>query len=158
MEKSVTKVGGNTKKTEKRRKKKDFYFRRLFRDIKKNPTLYVMSLPAFILIVVFSYIPMAGILMAFQEYSLADGLFGSEWIGFTNFKLFFSSYYCKNVILNTFFHQSLFTVRGIRNAHRVRAHRQYAREELGWKSNESSFDYSVLYLDRHHGFHHRDVF
>ena len=47
MEKSVTKVGGNTKKTEKRRKKKDFYFRRLFRDIKKNPTLYVMSLPAF---------------------------------------------------------------------------------------------------------------
>ena len=32
------------------------------------------------------------------------------------------------------------------------------REELGWKSNESSFDYSVLYLDRHHGFHHRDVF
>lgn len=103
MEKSVTKVGGNTKKTEKRRKKKDFYFRRLFRDIKKNPTLYVMSLPAFILIVVFSYIPMAGILMAFQEYSLADGLFGSEWIGFTNFKLFFSSYYCKNVILNTFF-------------------------------------------------------
>ena len=85
MEKSVTKVGGNTKKTEKRRKKKDFYFRRLFRDIKKNPTLYVMSLPAFILIVVFSYIPMAGILMAFQEYSLADGLFGSEWIGWRGF-------------------------------------------------------------------------
>ena len=84
-------------------KKKGSYFRRLGRDIRKNPTLYLMSLPAFLLIVLFCYVPMAGILMAFQEYSLAGGVFGSEWIGFTNFKLFFSSYYCKDVILNTFF-------------------------------------------------------
>ncbi len=83
--------------------KKEFYFKRLGKDIKKNPTLYIMSLPAFVLIVIFCYIPMVGILMAFQEYSLAGGIFGSQWIGWTNFKLFFSSYYCTNVILNTFF-------------------------------------------------------
>lgn len=78
------------------------YIKRLLVDMKKNPSLYLMSLPAFALIIVFCYIPMGGILMAFQNYSLEGGIFGSEWIGFTNFKLFFESYYCKNIILNTF--------------------------------------------------------
>jgi putative aldouronate transport system permease protein len=86
----------------KTRKKQEKYFKRLWADMKKNPSLYLMSLPAFLLIFVFCYIPMGGILMAFQDYSLEGGIFGSEWIGLTNFELFFNSYYCKNVILNTF--------------------------------------------------------
>ncbi|GHV02293.1 ABC transporter permease [Clostridia bacterium] len=78
------------------------YFKRLLSNMRRRPALYLMSLPAFVLIIIFSYVPMAGVLMAFQDYSVEGGLFGSAWIGFENFKLFFNSYYAKNVILNTF--------------------------------------------------------
>ncbi len=77
--------------------------KKLLQDIRYNPSLYLMSLPAIILILIFCYVPMIGIIMAFEEYSFAGGLFGSPWIGFTNFKLFFSSFYFKDVLLNTFF-------------------------------------------------------
>lgn len=83
-------------------RKKTSYIKRLGKDIRRNPALYLMSLPALLLIILFCYVPMGGILMAFQEYSFAGGIFGSEWIGFTNFKLFFESFYFKDVILNTF--------------------------------------------------------
>jgi len=84
-------------------KKNANYFKRLGQDIRRNPSLYLMSLPAFALIVIFCYIPMAGLLMAFEDYSFAKGIFGSPWIGFDNFELFFSSYYFKDVLLNTFY-------------------------------------------------------
>ena len=84
------------------RRKKNSYIKRLGKDIRRNPTLYLMSLPALLLILLFCYVPMAGILMAFQEYSFSEGIFGSEWIGFLNFELFFNSFYFKDVLLNTF--------------------------------------------------------
>ncbi len=47
------------------------------------------------------YVPMVGILLAFKNYNSVLGIFDSPWIGFDNFKAFFSYYYCKNVIWNT---------------------------------------------------------
>ncbi|MEM1577959.1 MAG: ABC transporter permease subunit [Candidatus Pacearchaeota archaeon] len=61
-----------------------------------------MILPVIIYYIIFHYIPMIGILMAFQNYSPFKGFFRSEWIGFKNFIDFFSSIYFWRVLRNTF--------------------------------------------------------
>ncbi|WP_370510309.1 ABC transporter permease [Paenibacillus sp. TCA20] len=50
-----------------------------------------MVIPALILVFIFSYIPMYGVLMAFQDYSIFDGFWASPWVGFKHFEMFFSS-------------------------------------------------------------------
>jgi putative aldouronate transport system permease protein len=60
-------------------------------EIKKNRTLFLMALPAVFLILLISYAPMAGIILAFKEYRFDLGVFGSPWNGFENFKYFFNS-------------------------------------------------------------------
>lgn len=57
----------------------------IWAELKRNGFLYGMTLPGIVLIFIFSYIPIAGLSMAFQRYSLKDGL-GSEFIGFENFR------------------------------------------------------------------------
>lgn len=54
-------------------------------DLKKNGILYLLFLPLAVWMIIFSYAPMPGILMAFQNYSISKGLFGSQWIGLQNF-------------------------------------------------------------------------
>ncbi|MBO0994920.1 sugar ABC transporter permease [Bacillus sp. SD088] len=48
-------------------------------------------MPAFTLLIIFKYLPIGGILLAFENYSGLKGLFGSEWVGLDNFKRFLSS-------------------------------------------------------------------
>lgn len=56
-------------------------------NIKKQLPLHLMILPGLILLLIFSYLPMAGIIIAFQKFIPAKGLFGSQkWIGLDNFK------------------------------------------------------------------------
>ena len=57
----------------------------------KNKILLLMLLPALIYVIVFSYLPMAGIVLAFKNYRYADGIFGSPWVGLDNFKFLFVS-------------------------------------------------------------------
>lgn len=57
-----------------------------FKNIKKAMPLLIMFLPAAIYFIVFHYIPMTGVLIAFQDYNLKDGIFGSNWVGLDNFK------------------------------------------------------------------------
>ncbi len=60
--------------------------------IRQHWQLYVFFLgPALILTIVFKYIPMGGVLIAFQKYSPFKGVFGSEWVGLKYFKQFLSS-------------------------------------------------------------------
>lgn len=59
------------------------------KELKKNRQLYLMCVPALLLLLLFSYIPMAGIYMAFTNYNIRDGIFGSEFVGLQNFKYFF---------------------------------------------------------------------
>ncbi len=54
-------------------------------DFKKNWPIYVMFLPVLIYELVLHYAPMFGILMAFEDYNVIDGYFGSKWVGFQNF-------------------------------------------------------------------------
>ncbi|WP_172199532.1 ABC transporter permease [Saccharibacillus qingshengii] len=63
--------------------------------------LQLMVLPALLFILVFSYIPMYGVLMAFQDYSLFDGFSGSPWVGFKHFEMFFGAPEFWTVIRNT---------------------------------------------------------
>ncbi|WP_169089987.1 ABC transporter permease [Paenibacillus sp. PL91] len=60
-----------------------------------------MIFPALVFILVFNYFPMYGVLMAFQDYSLFKGFFGSPWAGFKHFEMFFNSPDFFRVIKNT---------------------------------------------------------
>ncbi|AWB45514.1 protein lplB [Paenibacillus sp. CAA11] len=63
--------------------------------------LHVMLLPAVIFLILFSYIPMGGIVMAFQDYKPWLGLSGSEWVGLDNFRYLFERNDSMQVIWNT---------------------------------------------------------
>ena len=63
--------------------------------------LHIMILPGLVLLVVFSYIPMWGALMAFQNYNIRAGFWKSEWIGLANFKEFIFSRNFGIVMYNT---------------------------------------------------------
>lgn len=69
--------------------------------IKKYWQYYVLLLPAFIYFVVFCYGPMYGVLIAFKDFVVTKGIWGSEWVGLDNFKRFFESYYFGKLIKNT---------------------------------------------------------
>jgi len=53
--------------------------------------LQIMVIPAIIMIIIFSYFPMWGIFTAFQDYRPAKGFFGSDWVGFKHFRMFFNA-------------------------------------------------------------------
>lgn len=54
-------------------------------DFKKNGILYLIFLPVLVWEILFHYAPMPGLLMAFENYSVNKGLFGSPWVGLDNF-------------------------------------------------------------------------
>jgi putative aldouronate transport system permease protein len=60
-------------------------------EVKKNKVLFLMALPAIVIVFFVSYIPIAGIVLAFKNYQFNLGIFGSPWSGFDNFKFFFIS-------------------------------------------------------------------
>ncbi len=55
------------------------------KDFKKNGVLYLLFLPILIWAILFQYLPMPGILMAFQDFKVGKGLFHSDWVGLKNF-------------------------------------------------------------------------
>jgi len=85
-------------------------------EVRKNRYLYLLALPGLLFLLLFAYMPMLGHLLAFQRYRLADGLFGSEWIGFQNFEFFFQGNDWLRVTWNTVFLNGLFLVFGLGTA------------------------------------------
>ena len=69
--------------------------------IKKSIPLYILLLPAMVLLFCFSYLPMFGIIMAFQDYSPIRGFFHSPFVGFKHFSQFFHSYQFPVTLKNT---------------------------------------------------------
>ena len=61
------------------------------KEFKKNKALFSMLIPAVVVIVVFSYLPMSGLVLAFKNYRYDQGVFGSAWTGFENFRYLFAS-------------------------------------------------------------------
>lgn len=62
----------------------------LLDELKKNRILYLMCVPALIVLILFCYIPFGGVWMAFTDFNVVDGIFGSKFVGLENFKYFFS--------------------------------------------------------------------
>ncbi len=62
---------------------------------------YVLLLPGLIWLLIFKYIPYSGLLMAFENFSPASGIFGSQWVGFENFQYLFKTPDFLNMIRNT---------------------------------------------------------
>ncbi|RAV20528.1 ABC transporter permease [Paenibacillus contaminans] len=68
---------------------------------KREWPLHAMLIPGLVFVIVFSYIPMAGILMAFQKYIPTKGLFGSPFVGMKNFRFLFDYPDIGRVFFNT---------------------------------------------------------
>jgi putative aldouronate transport system permease protein len=77
--------------------------RRGTRKLLQNYELLLFVLPAVVIIFIFNYIPMYGVSMAFQDFSIAPGkmYFGSPFVGFKHFMRFFNSYNSVEIIKNT---------------------------------------------------------
>lgn len=82
-------------------KKKDSLGIRLKKNFRKNWMLYVMILPVVIYYIIFAYTPMYGVLLAFKNYRIKEGILGSPWVGFSHFTRFFNSYNFVSLIKNT---------------------------------------------------------
>lgn len=63
--------------------------------------LYLMLLPCIVYYILICYVPMAGSVLAFKDYSFRKGIWGSPWVGFRYFESFFKSYDCFRLIRNT---------------------------------------------------------
>lgn len=63
--------------------------------------LYVFLLPAVAGLIIFAYVPMYGVQLAFRDYSPIEGIFGSTWVGFEHFQRFFNSPQFKTLLMNT---------------------------------------------------------
>ena len=76
--------------------------RKSFRDVlRRDKYLVLMIIPAFMLFAVFSYLPMFGIVMSFQDFVPGRGFLGSRWVGLKWFKYFVSSVYFGRLLRNT---------------------------------------------------------
>lgn len=79
----------------------------------KNRTLLLMLVPAIIFVVIFSYLPMAGIVLAFKNYRYANGILGSPWTGLDNFKFLFVSSKVWSLTRNTLLYNIAFIIFGM---------------------------------------------
>lgn len=73
----------------------------LLTQLKKYYPFYLFLVPAILIVVVFSYIPMYGIIIAFKDFKMARGIVGSEWIGLAHFQKIFSDPNFYRVLMNT---------------------------------------------------------
>ncbi|MBO0994320.1 ABC transporter permease [Bacillus sp. SD088] len=69
--------------------------------IKRNWDLYLLVLPILIYFIVFKYIPMYGVQIAFKDFIVVEGITGSPWVGLEHLKRFFESFYFERLISNT---------------------------------------------------------
>lgn len=78
------------------------FWKRLGRDLRMNKYIYIMVLPVVVYYLIFHYGPMYGVIIAFKDFQVTEGIWGSEWVGFKHFIDFFNNYYFWRLIRNTF--------------------------------------------------------
>lgn len=81
--------------------------------VKRSRVLLLMLLPATVFVIIFSYIPMAGIVLAFKNFNYADGIFGSPWNGLENFQYLFVSNKIWTLTRNTLLYNIAFIFLGV---------------------------------------------
>lgn len=88
-------------------KKPDMSQMTLKKDLKRNWEIYLMGLPVMAFYLIFSYLPLYGMIIAFKDFSIKAGdsffsaVLSSKWVGFQNFQDFFRSYYFWQLLRNT---------------------------------------------------------
>lgn len=97
----ITLVNYDIKKTGKKVTISTDKIKRIFLEFKRDYQLWIMVLPAIIVIFIFNYIPMYGIQLAFREYDFTKGIVGGKWVGLKYFKQFINSYQFERLIRNT---------------------------------------------------------
>ncbi|MDF2663605.1 MAG: sugar transporter permease [Paenibacillus sp.] len=65
--------------------------RRLASDLARDKYLYLLALPGLLYFIIFKYVPIGGLIIAFQDYSPYFGILKSEWVGLEHFERFFSN-------------------------------------------------------------------
>lgn len=71
-----------------------------------------MIAPAIIFFIIFNYVPMVGLILGFKQYNFYDGIFGSPWCGFDNFKFLFASGKAFELTVNTILYNLGFLIVG----------------------------------------------
>lgn len=78
-----------------------FYLSSLRKSLRKNWDLYLLIFPVVLYFIIFHYLPMMGIQLAFKNLMPLKGVWGSPWVGFEHFTRFFNSYYFWDLLKNT---------------------------------------------------------
>lgn len=78
--------------------------------VSKNKILLLMLMPAIVFFIVFSYVPMVGIIIAFKRIDYAGGIFGSPWSGLENFRFLFLNGQIFGVLRNTALYNIAFII------------------------------------------------
>ena len=99
------KEGTHVKGKERKSKKKGYW--------KDNLQLLTLALPVIVLLGIFNYWPMFGVVLAFKDYKVPKGIFGSPWAGIKNFQFFFQSQDAWRVTRNTLGLNFMFIAAGI---------------------------------------------
>lgn len=84
----------------------------IWQDIRKSRTLILMCMPVIIFFFVFNYVPLRGIYIAFTDYNYRDGIFGSPFVGLSNFKFLFQSGKIWMLTKNTILYNLAFIILG----------------------------------------------
>ena len=85
----------------------------LFHELRKNKLRYIMLMPAVAYFIIFAYVPMTGIIIAFKNYRYDLGIFRSPWNGFDNFRFYFNSGRVLKLTMMTVGYNVAFIVTGI---------------------------------------------
>lgn len=96
-----------------RTSKRSSFGRSFVSELRRNKFLYVLALPMILYFFVFSYLPMFGIVVAFQDYRPIKGIMGSQFVGLKNFDFFFTSQDWLHVTFNTLYLNALFIAAGL---------------------------------------------
>lgn len=74
---------------------------RFVKDIRRNWIIYLLLLPGLLSLVLFKIGPVGGMVIAFEDFSAFQGIFGSPWVGLENFVRIFQDPYIPKVVVNT---------------------------------------------------------
>ncbi len=114
--------------------------RSFMKQLKKYFPFYLMALPACVYFFINNYIPMGGLILAFEKYTVRGGIFGSEKVGLNNFKFLFSNADAWIMTRNTILYNVAFIILGTVTSILV----AYLLHEL--KSNMSRKVYQTIIL------------
>jgi len=84
------------------------FVKKQVKDFVKNKDLFFLSLPGLLLIIVFAYLPMFGLIIAFKDFRYDLGFIGSPWVGLKNFEFLFKTQFAWRITKNTLVNNFLF--------------------------------------------------